>query len=82
MLPINKNCLICKDPVLNDLYTVSNLRGKGVGRKLVEHCHKYASENNASRLQWVTAQDNDDAQKLYDSMDTSKSNWHFYAYNT
>ena len=74
--------IISKVAVLNDLYTVSGLRGKGVGRKLVEHCHKYASENNASRLQWVTAPDNEAAQKLYDSIDASKSNWHFYAYNT
>ena len=71
-----------KVAVLNDLFTVSNLRGKGVGRKLVEHCHQFASENNASRLQWVTAPDNEVAQKLYDSMNTSKSNWHFYSYNT
>ncbi len=71
-----------KVAVLNDLYTLSNIRGKGVGRKLVEHCRKYASENNASRLQWVTAPDNEVAQKLYDSMNASKSNWHFYAYNT
>ena len=71
-----------KVAVLNDLFTVSNLRGKGVGRKLVEHCHQFASDNNASRLQWVTAPDNEVAQKLYDSMNTSKSNWHFYSYNT
>lgn len=70
-----------KVAVLNDLYTVSTLRGKGIGRKLVDHCHQYAAKNNASRLQWVTAPDNEPAQKLYDSMNTSKSNWHFYAYN-
>lgn len=71
-----------KVAVLNDLFTISNLRGKGVGRKLVEYCHQFASKNNASRLQWVTAPDNEIAQKLYDSMNTSKSNWHFYSYNT
>ena len=74
--------ITAKVAVLNDLFTVSNLRGKGIGRKLVEHCHQFASENNASRLQWVTAPDNEVAQKLYDSMNTSKSNWHFYSYNT
>lgn len=71
-----------KVAVLNDLFTVSNLRGKGVGRKLVEHCHQFALKNNASRLQWVTAPDNEVAQKLYDSMNASKSNWDFYSYNT
>ena len=71
-----------KVAVLNDLFTVSNLRGQGVGRKLVEHCHQFASENNASRLQWVTAPDNEVAQKLYDSMGANKSNWNIYTYNT
>ena len=71
-----------KVAVLNDLFTVSNLRGQGVGRKLVEHCHQFASENNASRLQWVTAPDNEVAQKLYDSIGANKSNWNIYTYNT
>ena len=71
-----------KVAVLNDLFTVSNLRGQGVGRKLVEHCHQFASENNASRLQWVTAPDNEVAQKLYDSIGANKSNWKIYTYNT
>jgi len=74
--------IAAKVAVLNDLYTVSSLRGKGIGRKLVEHCHKFAASNGAVRLQWVTAPDNEQAQKLYDSMNTSKSTWHFYACNT
>jgi ribosomal protein S18 acetylase RimI-like enzyme len=71
-----------KVAVLNDLYTVPNSRGKGVGRQLIEHCRNYAANNGAARLQWVTAQDNEQAQKLYDSMNTGKSTWHFYTYNT
>mgnify|MGYP006116307201 CR=1 FL=1 len=74
--------ITAKVAVLNDLYTVSALRGKGIGRKLIEHCHKYASSSGAARLQWVTAPDNEQAKKLYDSMDTSKSTWNFYTYNT
>lgn len=74
--------IISKVAVLNDLYTESSLRGKGIGRKLVEHCHKFASSNGAARLQWVTAPANEQAQKLYDSMNTNKSTWHFYTYNT
>ena len=71
-----------KVAVLNDLYTLSNFRGKGIGRELVEYCHKYASSNGAARLQWVTAPDNEQAQRLYDSMSTSKSTWYFYVYDT
>lgn len=68
--------------VLNDLYTLPEFRGKGVGRQLIEHCRQHAAKNGAARLQWVTALDNDCAQKLYESMDTGKSTWHFYTYNT
>ena len=73
--------IAAKVAVLNDLYTVSTSRGTGIGRKLVEHCHKYAASNGAARLQWVTALDNHQAQKLYDSMNTNKSTWHFYTHN-
>ncbi len=71
-----------KIAVLNDLYTLPHSRGNGIGRKLIEHCREFAKNNGAARLQWVTAQDNESAQKLYDSMATGKSTWHFYTYNT
>lgn len=71
-----------KVAVLNDLYTLPDYRGNGVGRQLIEHCRRYAAENGAARLQWVTAPDNEQAQKLYESLNTSKSTWHFYIYKT
>jgi len=67
--------------VLNDLYTVPSFRGKGIARQLIEHCRAYAAKNGAARLQWVTAPDNEQAQKLYDSLNTGKSTWQFYTYN-
>jgi len=70
-----------KVAVLNDLYTCPDHRGKGIGKLLIEHCHRYAVQQGAARLQWVTAPDNEQAQKLYDSMNTGKSTWHFYTYN-
>ncbi|MBU2870374.1 GNAT family N-acetyltransferase [Colwellia sp. E2M01] len=73
--------IIAKVAILNDLYTLPKARGKGVGKKLIEHCQKYAAANNAARLQWVTAPDNQAAQKLYDAMNTKKSTWNFYTYN-
>ncbi|MCU7834228.1 MAG: hypothetical protein KZQ83_03155 [gamma proteobacterium symbiont of Taylorina sp.] len=45
-------------------------------------CQFIYRNNGAARLQWVTAQDNEQAQKLYNSMNTSKSTWYFYTYNT
>ncbi len=71
-----------KVAILNDLYTLPDQRGKGVGRMLLEHCHKYASDKGAARMQWVTAPDNDQAQKLYDSVGAGKSTWYFYTYKT
>jgi len=71
-----------KVAVLNDLYTLSACRGKGVGRQLIEHCRAFAASKGAARLQWVTAPGNEQAQKLYDSLDTKKSEWKFYTYNT
>lgn len=74
--------IAAKVAVLNDLYTLPNARRSGVAKKLVEHCRQYAANNGAARLQWVTAPDNKQAQKLYNTMDTSKSMWHFYTYKT
>ncbi|WGL16530.1 GNAT family N-acetyltransferase [Microbulbifer bruguierae] len=74
--------ITAKVAVLNDLYTLPNCRGKGIGRQLIEYCRSFAEKNGAARLQWVTATDNEQAQKLYDSLNTGKSTWHFYTYNT
>ena len=68
--------------IMNDLYTTPEIRGQGVGRQLIEHCHTFASKNGAARLQWTTATDNEKAQKLYDSMGAKKSTWHVYTYST
>lgn len=69
-----------KVAVLNDLYTLPQARGQGIGRKLIEHCRTFAKENGAARPQWLTASSNYAAQKLYDSLDTGKSDWVFYTY--
>ena len=74
--------ITAKVAILNDLYTLPTMRGQGIGKKLIEHCRDYAAINHAARLQWVTAPDNKQAQKLYDSLSATKSDWHFYAINT
>lgn len=70
-----------KVAVLNDLYTTPEMRGRGIGKQLIEHCRHFAQKQGAARLQWVTAPDNEAAQKLYESLDTNKSTWHFYTYD-
>ena len=68
--------------VLNDLYISPSHRGKGFGKKLINHAVETAKLLGYSRLQWLTAQDNEAAQKLYDSLDANKSSWFFYAKET
>jgi len=53
--------------LMNDLYVVPKSRGKGVGRALIEASAAVARERGANHLQWVTAPDNETAQRLYDS---------------
>ena len=66
--------------VMNDLYTDQTSRGNGIGRLLINHCLEFALGKGAARLQWLTAEDNEQAQKLYDSLDTKKSTWKAYTY--
>jgi GNAT superfamily N-acetyltransferase len=61
--------------LLNDLYVVEGERGGGVGRALIEAAAEVARGRGAERLEWVTAPDNHTAQRLYDSLDTSRSEW-------
>lgn len=52
---------------LEDLFVDPTVRGKGVGRALIEYVKSYAIENNCSRLYWNTDEDNETARKLYDT---------------
>lgn len=71
-----------KVAVLNDLYVREAFREQGAGRKLIEHCRHFAEEKGAIRLQWLTSAQNESAQHLYDSLETRKSAWYFYSYDT
>ena len=66
--------------VMNDLYTTEQCRGKGIGRKLIDHCLDYAKSRDALRIQWFTATSNEVAQRLYDATSAKKSEWYFYTY--
>lgn len=77
----HNSTLPAKVGVLNDLFCVAESRGQGVGRQLVDHCHSFALQSGAARLQWVTAPDNEPANRLYQSMNTQQSSWFFYTYS-
>ena len=64
--------------VMNDLFVVPEARGRGVGRKLIEHCRGLCRKRGAGKLVWETAPDNETAQRLYDSTGAESSTWLTY----
>lgn len=65
--------------VLNDLFSVPEQRGKGIGRALMEHCREYARRRGYPGLEWLTERTNDAAQNFYDKFGAMKSEWVSYA---
>jgi GNAT superfamily N-acetyltransferase len=53
---------------LEDLFVDPAIRGKGVGRALIDELHKIAIERGSKRLYWTTAPDNETARNLYDKV--------------
>ena len=58
------------DPVcyLQDLFTDARLRGRGVGRALIEAVYAGAQAAGARRVYWQTHETNSTAMKLYDQV--------------
>ena len=53
---------------LQDLYVQEGLRGGGVGRKLIAAVEQEARKAGASRLHWLTREENAAARSLYDQV--------------
>ena len=53
---------------LQDLFVAKEARGIGAGRALIEAVEKAAREAGASRLYWLTKEDNMSARALYDKV--------------
>ncbi len=53
---------------LQDLFTQPDLRGKGVGRALIEHVYACAAKEKAARVWWLTHESNGQAMHLYDQV--------------
>lgn len=53
---------------LQDLFTASDIRGGGIGRKLIEHVYDVAKQAGCARVYWLTHETNDVAMKLYDQV--------------
>lgn len=55
------------DCYLEDLFIDANIRGKGIGRALIDDLISICKDKGWSRLYWHTNEDNAQARKLYDS---------------
>lgn len=53
---------------LQDLFAAPELRGKGVGRALIDHVYAVAKAQGGSRVWWLTHETNSDAMHLYDKI--------------
>ena len=61
--------------LMNDLFVVTEARGQGVGRALIEASASVARKRGAHHLEWATAPDNKTAQRLYDATGAERSTW-------
>ena len=51
---------------LQDLFVDHAYRGRGLGRRLIQHVYEAAKSTGASRVHWLTHKTNTDAMLLYD----------------
>ena len=65
--------------VMNDLFVDPSLRSHGVGAALFDASLAYATAHGYVRLDWVTAEDNRDAQRFYDRHGGRRGPWISYS---
>lgn len=62
---------------LDDLFVAPDSRGSGAGTALLEWLRETARERGLSVVRWITAKDNEVAQRLYDRV-AEKTKWVTY----
>jgi GNAT superfamily N-acetyltransferase len=53
---------------LQDLFVSPQVRGAGIGRKLIEYVYQLAAAHGCARVHWLTHESNKDAMYLYDQV--------------
>lgn len=62
---------------IDDLYVAEDKRRSGVAQQLIDAVVKQARGKGLGVVQWITAADNEEAQKLYDKV-AERTNWLTY----
>lgn len=62
---------------LDDLFTAPEARGRGAARAIIAQLAEIANVEELSVVRWITAQDNAQAQALYDQI-ASRTSWVTY----
>jgi GNAT superfamily N-acetyltransferase len=65
--------------VMNDLFVSPAARRSGIGASLLRACREYADKAGYLRLDWVTANDNLDAQRFYEREGAIRGPWVSYS---
>lgn len=69
--------------LMNDLFVKEDVRGAGIGRALIKGALDEARRRGAAHLEWFTAPNNLEAQRLYDSVaGANRSTWFAYEIET
>lgn len=68
--------------VMNDLFVVPELRGRGISSALIDACRVRCREHGAARMIWQTAPDNARAQAVYDHVGATRETWVDYWLDT
>jgi GNAT superfamily N-acetyltransferase len=64
--------------LMNDLFVLEGHRGYGIGQALIAAAADAARDRGLRHLEWLTAVDNQRAQRLYNRMEAERSAWLAY----
>jgi GNAT superfamily N-acetyltransferase len=67
--------------VMNDLFVAASARGTGAAVALIRACVEECRAHGAEELAWQTAGDNARAQRVYDRVGATRSEWVDYSLN-
>jgi GNAT superfamily N-acetyltransferase len=65
--------------VMNDLFVAPAARGTGAAEQLIQACLDECRKHGAAELVWQTAPDNTRAQRVYDRVGATRSQWVDYS---